>query len=144
MAVLTTSAFYSKWTTRFADNTSRVIDEGDLREFAEDIKDSVNFDAGLNWAVIEIGDWDMNATSTVSIAHGLTMSSIRSVSVHILPDSGANLYPIDYMAFAGSPAGGYSIVATNVVLTRETGGSFDSTSFDSTSFNRGYITISYV
>lgn len=40
MAVLTTAAFLSKWNSRFADNTTRDISEGDMREFAEDIKDS--------------------------------------------------------------------------------------------------------
>lgn len=40
MSVLTAAAFLSKWTARFADNTTRDISEADMREFVEDIKDS--------------------------------------------------------------------------------------------------------
>lgn len=40
MAILTPAAFFSKWTSRFADNSTRDISESDMREFAEDLKDS--------------------------------------------------------------------------------------------------------
>lgn len=40
MAVLTPASFLSKWNSRFADNSTRDISEGDMREFGEDIKDS--------------------------------------------------------------------------------------------------------
>lgn len=40
MAVLNGSSFVSKWIARFADNVSREITEGDLREFVQDINES--------------------------------------------------------------------------------------------------------
>ncbi len=102
--------------------------------------------------IVEIGDWNMDSTSTVSIAHGLTSSKIRSFNVSIYPDGSSSiLLPIDYVdmasGFSGSttlPSGASSLSGSNIVLIRATGGSFDNTGFDQTSFNRGYITIMYV
>lgn len=96
---------------------------------------------------IEIGDWNMDATAAVTVAHGLTLTKIRSVSAlirsdsdtayHQLPvfDSSSPYYPIAQIT---------SIAATYITLSRLTGYAFDSTSYDSTSFNRGWITIFYV
>src|SRR5690349_12675957 len=40
MALLSISAFVAKWNSRFADNSSRAIEEDDMREFEQDISDS--------------------------------------------------------------------------------------------------------
>jgi hypothetical protein len=96
--------------------------------------------------VVEIGDWNMDSTAGVSIAHGIGLFNIREVSLMILNDAGTVLFP-----HAGRGAGGVttsvyisSIDVTNVNLVRETGGDFDSTDFDATAYNRGWITITYV
>lgn len=46
MAVLTAAAFFSKYSSIFADNATRNISEEDMRDFAEDIKDSFQSIAG--------------------------------------------------------------------------------------------------
>lgn len=103
-----------------------------------------NFNAeatgGLRVKIIDIGDWDMDATGGVGIAHGLTQANIRSIQVVVRDDGGSLLYPLDYDLGAGA-SGRYLIASTNVNLTRATSGAFDSTNYNSTSYNRGWITI---
>jgi len=93
--------------------------------------------------MIDIGDWDMDATASITVAHGLTAANIRSVDVHIRDDTPTNYYPLDYGPSTTVDSGWYNYNATNIVLFRETTGLFDSTSFDATSYNRGYIVIEY-
>jgi hypothetical protein len=97
--------------------------------------------------IINIGDWNMDTTETVNIAHGLTMGDIRSVTAIVRPDNGTPLYvlstgyvdtPAEIEAFINS------IDATNVNIKRRTGGVYDNANFDATSYNRGWITITYV
>jgi hypothetical protein len=101
--------------------------------------------AGLNTKVIDIGDWDMDATSQVTVAHGLTLSKIRSMTVMIRGDSGTTYYDLssrsDYSLSSGND--GYNCDGTNAILNRATGGPFDNISYDSTGYNRGWITIQY-
>jgi hypothetical protein len=93
--------------------------------------------------IIEIGDWNMDITSSVNIPHGLAANKIRSVHV-IIRNNLDNLY-------SPSPATDtftqfeltHNYDATNVIISRPNGGVFDSTNYDSTSFNRGWITITY-
>ncbi|MFA5154436.1 MAG: hypothetical protein WC554_17965, partial [Clostridia bacterium] len=94
--------------------------------------------------ILDIGDWNMDSTPAADVAHGLTASKIRSVSILIRPDVGDTLLPIEYTGGADTPSGFYQIQGINIFMARVTGGSFDSTDFDSTSFNRGWITIEYV
>jgi hypothetical protein len=99
----------------------------------------------VNTKIIEIGDWDMDANATVTVAHGVTDSKIRSVSAMIRDDSNAFFNLINYVdastiAAQGGVAGYNS---GNIVLARLTGGAFDSASFNATAFNRGWITIVY-
>ncbi len=100
----------------------------------------------LNQKVIEIGDWNMVTTTTVLVAHGLTTSKIRAVSVLIRDDSNTNYS--DFSAFDSGPGattnGTITCQTTNVNISRSAAGSFDSTNYDSTSYNRGWITILYV
>lgn len=96
---------------------------------------------------IQIGDWDMDATSTLAVNHGLTLADIRTVSATIRSD--ATTVHHDFVA--GEPTtisteqtGNITRNATQVTLWRVAGGYFDDTTFnDGTSFNRGWITIIY-
>ncbi len=103
--------------------------------------------AGLTLKIVNIGDWDMDGTITVTVAHGLTLSTIRRVEVLIRDDADGAYYDPSYSPADGSAGGGYGITyvdSTNVRLSRVTGGPFDATSFNATSFNRGWILIWYV
>ena len=104
---------------------------------------SINDLAGLKSKIVDIGDWNMDATVTVSIAHGLTYTNIRAIKVTIRDDVNT-LYSdlTSYYDATSSPA----ILAdsTNVILARLTGSPYDTTDYNATSYNRGWITIWYV
>lgn len=100
----------------------------------------------LKCKVIDIGDWNMDSTTQVDVAHGLSdFKKVRSVSAIIRDDTDV-LY-CDFatcMAYvSGTISQGINFTTTNVRLIRHTGGIFDTTAFDSTSYNRGWITIWY-
>ena len=100
--------------------------------------------AGLNTKVVDIGDWDMDATAAPTVAHGLTFSKIRTVKVMVRNDADTIL--IDLKGFDGStttPAGYYYVLGASIQLGRVAGKGFDNTSYNSTSYNRGWITIQY-
>lgn len=97
-------------------------------------------DAGLIRKLIDIGDWNMDLTTSVSKAHGLTRTKIRSVQVLIRNDADSACYP--FLNDHGSSA--INIGSTYVEIIRSTGGVFDSSNFDSTSYNRGWILIDYI
>lgn len=100
----------------------------------------------IKMKVIEIGDWDLDTDMTVTVTHGLTLSSIRSVSVTIRNDADDTYYTFpaglnnsgDYLE-----VGGFEIDGTNVKISRTSSPVLDSTDYDSTSYNRGWITITY-
>ena len=102
----------------------------------------------LKTKVIEIGSWDMDATETVIIAHGLGDEAIiRTVTVLIrqdTPPSVRSLKTLPYPHPSATGAEGFDIDQNNVDITRGPSGFFDNTSFDDTSFNRGWIVIDYV
>jgi hypothetical protein len=103
----------------------------------------VNSNVKLNTKVLEIGDWNMDSTGAIGIAHGLTKTKIRpSVSVLIRADDG-DLYGFNADVNATSQTY-YSITDTQVFLIRGIGSFFDSTSYDATSFNRGWVTLHYI
>lgn len=96
--------------------------------------------------VLDIGDWNMDSTSSVSVLHGLAdYKKIRGVSMIVVrDDSDTNYYSLPFFNSSTSENGGVTgITSTTVNVGRLTGGVFDNTSFDSTSFNRGWITIIY-
>lgn len=97
----------------------------------------------LKIKIIDIGDWDMDATSELTINHGLTRSDIRSVSGVIRNDVDNTTYPIHGGFDTDLSLRITSISSTQVIISRETSGFFDSASFNSTSYNRGWITIMY-
>lgn len=100
---------------------------------------------GLKTKVLEIGAWDMDATTSVNVAHGFVSgaANIREVSAIIVADGGASFSPLMGMDFGGGLGGTYVADATNIVLSRVVGGSYDSTSYNDGAINRGYIVIKY-
>jgi hypothetical protein len=97
----------------------------------------------LKTKVIEIGDWNMDTTSSVAVAHGLTLADIRTVTVIIRDDSEAFLYSFFGSVSSSYARGTYQVESANITLQRVTNGLFDSPFYNSTSFNRGWITIMY-
>ena len=98
----------------------------------------------LAWDVVDIGDWNMDSTDYVYVAHGLSdEQQVRYVDVIIREDTpGGTLH---HLVRSSGPAGGsiYTIDDTYIMLDRTLSGYFDNPSFDSTSYNRGWITIGY-
>ena len=94
--------------------------------------------------VIEIGDWNMDANSSVAVAHGLAASNIRGISVLLIADGSASYADFPMYSSAGTSPEYISIGTTNVTLFRSDAGIFDNVNWDATSFNRGFITITYL
>lgn len=92
--------------------------------------------------ILTIGDWNMDSTASVNVAHGLSFSKIIGVTGTVRNDANNAKYPIS--STAGGNLAISSIDGTNITLTRDGSGTFDSTSFDSTSYNRGYLIVSYI
>jgi len=150
MSTLSKTAFEAQYvdntTGTFADNTSQAISAGDMRQFADDIADSFAVSSGLNWTVVQIGDWNMDTTYSVNVSTGLTdYSKIRSVTVLIRDDFEEPYGLQGAFNSSGDLGGSFEVNSTGntITLTRVTGGYFDSAGFDSTSFNRGWVTIAY-
>ena len=96
----------------------------------------------LKVTMLSTGDWNMDTTVSVSVAHGLTASNIRMMTVKIRNDANtvfshlAMIYP--------NGAEGIWWDTTNVNVYRNTGGFYDSNpDYDGTGFSRGTITIWY-
>ncbi len=101
----------------------------------------------LQTKVIEIGDWNMDATNGVVVIHGLDHIKIRDMVCMILQNSNTNIRSLT-AGNGGSgnvdPQGSIDFASnTNVVLNRLTGGIFDGILYNATSFNRGFVTITY-
>jgi len=97
----------------------------------------------IRTSIIIIGDWDMDSTSSLNVAHGLTGANIRTVNCTIIPDFTDFKHPLDSSDSSGVSEGSLVWDGTNIALSRTTGGKFDNTTYDQTSFNRGWITITY-
>lgn len=122
--------------------TARYIDAASATDIISTYSSFTRVNQSLE-KVVNIGDWDMDATPTLNVAHGLTLAQIRNIEVAILDDSG-QIYKLETdFGLTGAADGYYWADATNVILNRLTGGAFDSLGFNATSFNRGYITIKY-
>ena len=97
---------------------------------------------------IDIGDWNMNSTSSVSKAHGVTLTKIRSVTSLIQSDSGLILDPDGKYDNTITGIGYYVYINnTNVFVTRRTGSVYDvSPNYNAVSpeiSTRGWIIITY-
>jgi len=119
-----------------------VVDTGVIkyRTGAEVLSDIGAGSGVLSHKVINIGDWNMDSTAGVAVAHGLTFANIRYAQAFIRNDNDDNYHPIDY----GSPDGYVTLNATNVVLGRNENKGFDNANYDATSFNRGWAIVWYV
>lgn len=96
--------------------------------------------------ILDIGDWNMDSTASITVAHGLTTANIRNVFVIIRSDNDAIRIPLDYYSQVPSPIsnGYFYISGSDVYLLRTSGGGFDATNYNDTSYNRGWIIIEYV
>ncbi len=119
--------------------------DGNAGGYAAAIKETGTGVGTVRKRIIEIGDWDMNSTLSVNIAHGLTMSKIRNVHALIRNDADTKytMFP-GYIATSGNFIDKISLSSTEITLFRAPSSEFDSTDYDATSFNRGWITIEYV
>lgn len=110
--------------------------------------DVTGFVNTLKQKVVEIGDWNMNwsasGTNTISVAHGLTVSDIRRITVMIRDDTVNRHYTMDMTESSSSVY--IRADTTNVTITRSsvTSDLFDNSVFDTTSYNRGWIIIDYI
>jgi hypothetical protein len=149
MATLNKAAFEAKYGssgTIFPDNTTGDISEGDMRDFGQDIADSlynVSVSGALTFKVIEIGDWDMDDVGAIYVAHGVSdHTKIRTIYTMIRSDSDADFN------YSQLDRNGSSVIndidVTSIRLTRTPAGIFDSVDYDAVSYNRGWITIAHV
>lgn len=102
----------------------------------------------LAFKVLEIGDWDMDASvsPSVDVVHGLTLSSIRAIECLVRNDAGNLWAHLNRGANSGDTTPqGYigSADGTKVYINRLAGGYFDNTGYDSTGYNRGWVVIRY-
>ncbi len=131
----------------FLDEDDLISDSNTKAASQQSIKAYIDLKTGgLNTKIIDIGDWDMDATLSVSIPHGLTYSKIRSVKALIRNDADSAVYDFSSVNNAVTETAGNFVYATvtDVAITRATTGFFDSTGFDSTSYNRGWIVIRHI
>ncbi len=107
-------------------------------------------DYGMKRKTLAIGSWDMDATETVSVTHGLTGATwkdTRSIELSIRNDDDNTRYTNN----GSDPATGMTkndvvasgVTSTSIVLCRRAGGQFDSTEFDNIAISRGNVTIWY-
>ncbi len=106
---------------------------------------------GLSETVVEIGDWNMDSSSTKTVSHGIAdFKTIREISVVVRNDADT-LYTnfLSTGTTSGAMCGFLStagITGSTILLERLStvfSGIYDSTDYDSTGYNRGWITIKY-
>ncbi len=121
---------------------------GSVSVECEYVSSAGNSVVDLKTKVIEIGDWDMDATSNITVPHGLSdHMKIRSVNVFIRTNDNTLIYDLNSIhdAASGDLAGGTrGFNSTDIILFRtNTPGRFDQLAYNSTSYNRGWILITY-
>ena len=109
---------------------------------------------GILQKVVSIGDWNMDTTVIKAVTHSIgDWTKIIGVKATIFADDDSSLDPLSQDLFVadnpsafGTPVitGAYATNATTIVLSRLTGGWYDSVEFDKTSYNRGYVVIEYL
>ena len=138
----TAATYFNKWIYHESEKKVGAAIYGGNLDIQNGIRtDLSNGQPYLKKTIIEIGDWNMSATTSINKAHGMSAQNIRGVDIIIRHDNGTNLYSI-YSA-GGTGDGRYVLDATDIAIFRTAGGAFNNNSFDSTSFNRGWITIVY-
>ncbi len=105
---------------------------------------SINTDnMDLKTKVIEIGAWNMDSVSSVSVAVGVEQGQVRNISAVIRNDPDTSLAFLAGCNENGTLTGQVQMISGNALLTRRTGGLFDSTAYNDTLINRGWINITY-
>jgi len=95
---------------------------------------------------IEIGDWDMVATATLTLTHVFIaiFSGLRSVAITIRNDQNTSMYSCAYAGDITVEIDIHAVLSSSgILIYRLTAGKFDGGSYDSTSYNRGWITVEY-
>lgn len=132
--------------TNVADDRVFIRTQNNILEFS-----TTSYSGGSVNTEIDLGDWNMDTTSGVTISHSLSVTEwkgIRNVGLIIRNDADTEYYTID--SGASSTGGGFvnvgieKFTSTDFHVFRVEDGSFDNTDFDSTSYNRGYITFTYI
>lgn len=136
---------------------SRVLDTGDTMTGALVNTSTVEAQGGFRTStsgdyfkttVVNLGDWNMDTSDSVTVAHGIAdYKKIRSVDVIIRDDADSA-----YAKLTGFRSGVYSvpdggitdITSTTVTLFRTAGQTFDGVNYNATSFNRGFMYIQYI
>ena len=98
----------------------------------------------LTFKIIDIGDWNMDTTGTLTVVHGVTdFKDIRQVDIIIRNDADTTRLKLETVNTSTSLIDGGidSFDATNLYLNRRTAGAFDNATFSTTSYNRGFIVI---
>ena len=96
--------------------------------------------------ILEIGEWNMNSTTTTTILHGLIVTKIKRIYIIIRNDANNIYQGLDIDDGTNGPGGRYEANLTAIVNVRFTGRFFDGIAFDgtaSTVANRGFIFIEY-
>jgi len=88
------------------------------------------------FTTVQLGFWDMVATSTIFVSHGLDYTKIISCHIKILGDSGIGGYDL-------TSAGTTGYDSSNIIASRDASGLFDSSSFNDPAINRGEALIFY-
>lgn len=98
----------------------------------------------FNATFYNLGDWNMDTTPSIALAHGLTGSKILGMMAIVRDDNDQLHIPLTHgIITAAAEVNGYfyESVPGTITFTRRTGGFFDDISFDATSYNRGYLCI---
>ena len=94
---------------------------------------------------MELGDWNMDASSTHQIPHGLGADfiKVRNAQGIIFEDGSTAVW--NFIAWqAGQTLEHYiALNSTNIAFIRANSGQFDKVAFDATSFNRGLAILEY-
>jgi hypothetical protein len=98
--------------------------------------------------VVEIGDWNMDSTSSINIDCGINTKRIIAVIPKIRPDSTGALHSRYYgdvtvVGIGVTVINAWGISETTLTLNREDGPPFDNAQFDETDYNRGWLLIIY-
>lgn len=96
--------------------------------------------------IIDLGDWDMTASTNIDVVHGLEYNDIISAEVFVRNDANTAKDSIGTGVDAtDTTPQGYvgTIDDTNINIVRLTGGKFDDGAYSTTSYNRGWLIITF-
>ena len=92
--------------------------------------------------VLDIGFWDMDTSTSVTIVHGLSATewlTVKSISTSIIDDSSSAIF-----SFTDYDTCEAFVTASIFVLTYDTSVKFDSVDFNDATINRGTVSFTYV